>query len=107
MMNRLTVNTFYNLLLPTIFLNPVFFLHSLNTILTKLLPTLNGHEGNSAQPHLDIHASESLCWGYTLLIVWAQMIAFLRLDRLREEQKSARESKGGKQQHRREDSGYG
>jgi hypothetical protein len=105
-MTRLSVSTLYNLILPTIFLNPVLFLHSLNTILTKLLPTMNGHEGNSAQPHLDIHASESLCWGYTALIVWAQMAAFLRFDRLREEQEKKRLRKGGKQ-HKRDDNGYG
>ena len=106
-MTRPTATTLYNLILPTIFLNPVLFLHSLNTILTKLLPTMNGYEGNSAQPHLDIHASESLCWGYTVLIVWAQMVAFLRFDRLREEQEKARSRKGGKQKHRKEDDGYG
>jgi hypothetical protein len=106
-MTRPTASTLYNLILPTIFLNPVLFLHSLNTILTKLLPTMNGHEGNSAQPHLDIHASESLCWGYTALIVWAQMAAFLRFDRLREEQEKARLRKGGQQKQKREDQGYG
>lgn len=103
-----TASTLYHLILPTIFLNPVLFLHGLNTVLTKLLPTMNGHEGNSAQPHLDIHASESLCWGYTALIVWAQMVAFLRFDRQREEQEMTRLRKQqGRQQRRREDSGYG
>jgi hypothetical protein len=105
-MTRPTASTLYHLILPTIFLNPVLFLHSLNTILTKLLPSMNGYEGNSAQPHLDIHASESLCWGYTALIVWAQMAAFLRFDRLREEQERARLTRGGKL-HRKDDNGYG
>ena len=101
-----SATTLYNLILPTIFLNPVLFLHSLNTILTKFLPSMNGFEGNSAQPHLDIHASESLCWGYTAFIVWAQMAAFLRFDRLRDEQEKARLIKGGKQ-HKKDDNGYG
>jgi hypothetical protein len=102
-----TATTLYHLILPTIFLNPVLFLHSLNTILTKLLPTLNGHEGNTAQPHLDIHASESLCWSYTALIVWAQMLAFLRFDRLREERERARQKKGARHRPQKEDNGYG
>jgi hypothetical protein len=106
-MTRPTASTLYSFLLPTIILNPVLFLHSLNTILTQLLPTMNGHEGWSAQPHLDIHASESLCWGYTALIVWAQMAAFLRFDRLREEQERARVSKGGKEKRKKDDNGYG
>lgn len=99
--------TLYHLILPSIFLNPVLFLHSLNTILTKLLPPLNGYDGNSAQPHLDIHASESLCWGYTALIVWAQVAAFLRIDRLRAERERVRTSKGGKEKQKKEDNGYG
>lgn len=90
-------STVYHLILPSILLNPVLFLHGLNIILTKFLPTLDGHEGNFAQPHLDIHASESLCWGYTALIVWAQMAAFLRFDRLRERQEATRPRKGAKQ----------
>jgi hypothetical protein len=102
-----TATTLYHLILPTIFLNPVLFLHSLNTILTKLLPSLNGYEGNYAQPHIDIHASESLCWSYTALIVWAQMLAFLRFDRLREERETARIKKGARPQQRKEDNGYG
>lgn len=106
------LSTLYALLLPTIFLNPVLFLHSLNTILTRLLPSLDGHEGNSAQPHLDIHASESLCWSYTFLIVWAQMAAFLRLEgRLGKGKVEGEEGKRGQgeceREHRREDSGYG
>lgn len=106
-MTRPTASTLYNLVLPTIFLNPVLFLHSINTVLTKLMPTMSGHEGNSAQPHLDVHASESLCWGYTAFIVWAQMAAFLRLDKLRKQQERARLSTGGKEQRRKDDNGYG
>lgn len=68
---------------------------------------MHGYEGNSAQPHIDIHASESLCWGYTALIVWAQMLAFLRFDRLNQEQEKAGLRNDAKQQRGKEDNGYG
>lgn len=82
--------------MPAIFLNPVLFLISLNTILSRVLPpiTVDAAQqpppystfGPSAQhPHLDIHASEKLCWSYTFLIVCAQLAAFQRVSECREE----------------------
>ena len=84
--------------MPALFLNPVLFLMSLNIILSRVLPpvTVDAAEqpppyytfGPSAQhPHLDIHASEKLCWSYTFLIVCAQLAAFGRVSECREESK--------------------
>ncbi|MCJ1278283.1 hypothetical protein MMC21_006098 [Puttea exsequens] len=74
-------------LVPGILLNPVLFLWSLNTLLSRLLPPITIDaaiqpppyypRGPSAEhPHLDIHASEKLCWSYTTLIVCANLAAF-------------------------------
>ena len=82
-------------IVPAIFLNPVLFLMSLNTILSRCLPPVivdaakqpppYSTLGPSAQhPHLDIHASERLCWSYTLFIVCAQLAAFGRVSGCRE-----------------------
>ena len=68
---------------------------SLNTILSRLLPPIivdaakqpppYSTFGPSAQhPHLNIHASEKLCWSYTFLIVCAQLAAFGRVSGCRE-----------------------
>jgi len=83
-------------IVPAIFLNPVLFLMSVNTILSRLLPPIvidaviqpppYSTFGPSAEhPHLDIHASESLCWGYTFVMVCAQIVAFGRVSERREE----------------------
>lgn len=83
---------------PAIFLNPIIFLLSLNTILSRVLPAIVvdaavqpppfSKFGPSAEhPHLDIHASESLCWGYAVLIVCVQLVAFGRVSGHREEEK--------------------
>lgn len=82
-------------IVPAIFLNPVLFLMSLNTILSRVLPPITVDAakqpppystfGPSAQhPHVNIHASEKLCWGYTFLIVCAQLAAFGRVNGCRE-----------------------
>ena len=78
-------------IVPAIFLNPVLFLISLNTILSRCLPPIivdaakQPTFGPSAQhPHLNVHASEKLCWTYTLLIVCAQLAAFGRVSECRE-----------------------
>ena len=74
-------------IIPAIFLNPVLFLLSINTILSRLLspvtvdtvaqPLPYSSFGPSAEhPHLDIHASEGLCWGYTCIMVCAQLIIY-------------------------------
>ena len=85
-------------IVPAIFLNPVLFLISLNTILSRVLPPIivdavkqpppYSTFGPSAQhPHLNIHASEKLCWSYTFLIVCAQLAAFGKISDCREEGK--------------------
>ncbi len=85
-------------ILPAILLNPILFLMSLNTILSRVLPPIivdaakqpppYSTFGPSAQhPHLNIHSSEKLCWSYTFLIVCAQLAAFGRVSECREESK--------------------
>ncbi|MCJ1479141.1 hypothetical protein MMC13_007825 [Lambiella insularis] len=91
-------------LLPAIFLNPILFLHSLNTILSRLLPPIIvagpiqpppysplGPSGN--YPHLDIHASDNLCWSYTAIMVCAQLVAFGSVSQAREEGRERKERK--------------
>ena len=86
-------------IVPAVFLNPVLFLLSLNTILSRVLPpvTIDAAEqpppystfGPSAQhPHLNIHTSEKLCWSYTFLIVCVQLAAFGKVNECREESKA-------------------
>ena len=83
-------------IVPAVFLNPVLFLLSLNTILSRVLPPVivDAAEqpppystfGPSAQhPHLNIHASEKLCWSYTFLIVCVQLAAFGKVSQCRDE----------------------
>ena len=89
--------------LPAILLNPVLFLHSLNTILSRILPPVTTtaaiqplpyyNLGPSANhPHLNCHASDSLCWGYTILIVSAQLLIFGRISQSRTEVKEKSKS---------------
>ena len=84
--------------IPAIFLNPVLLLMSINTVLSRVLPPIMVDAvvqpppystfGPSAKhPHLDVHASESLCWSYTIFIVCAQLLAFGGVSARREEQK--------------------
>lgn len=91
-------------LLPAVFLNPVLFLHGLNTILSRIIPpvVVSGTAqpppystfGPSANyPHLDLHASDNLCWSYTVVMICAQLMAFGRVHRLREESKEKRRLK--------------
>ncbi|KAL8939887.1 MAG: hypothetical protein Q9216_003108 [Gyalolechia sp. 2 TL-2023] len=94
----------YPYLLPAIFLNPVLFLHGLNTILSRIIPPVvvagpiqpppYSTLGPSANhPHLDVHASENFCWSYTLVMLCAQLMAFVRVHRLTEEGKEKRRLK--------------
>ncbi|KAL8693362.1 MAG: hypothetical protein Q9218_001799 [Villophora microphyllina] len=91
-------------LLPAIFLNPVLFLHGFNTILSRIIPPVvvagavspppYSTFGPSANhPHLDVHASDNLCWSYTLVMICAQLMAFGRIHRLREEGKERKRLK--------------
>ena len=82
-------------IVPAIFLNPVLFLMSLNTILSRVLPPIIVDAGkqpppystfgpSAEHPHLNIHSSEKLCWSYTFFIVCAQLAAFGRVSECRE-----------------------
>ncbi|KAL2038008.1 hypothetical protein N7G274_009228 [Stereocaulon virgatum] len=87
-----------NYIVPGLLLNPVLLLWSINTILSRCLPPLLVNAatqpppyyafGPSAEhPHIDVHASESLCWSYTAFIVCANLAAFGRVSGRREESK--------------------
>ncbi|MCJ1395554.1 hypothetical protein MMC18_008440 [Xylographa bjoerkii] len=89
-------------LIPAILLNPILFLHSLNTILSRILPPIVAAVpiqpspystlGPSANyPHLDVHASDNLCWSYTVVMVCAQLVAFGSVSQAREEGRERRE----------------
>ncbi|KAL8888643.1 MAG: hypothetical protein Q9215_003952 [Flavoplaca cf. flavocitrina] len=92
-------------LLPAIFLNPVLFLHGLNTILSRIIspilevsmpvqpPPYSTFGPSANHPHLDVHASDNLCWSYTVVMICAQLMAFGRVHRLREEGKEERRLK--------------
>lgn len=82
---------------------------SINTILSRVLPPIivdasiqpppYSTFGPSAEhPHLDIHASESLCWGYTIFIVCAQLVAFGRVSERRGKQKELATIKKAREQ---------
>ncbi|KAI9715589.1 MAG: hypothetical protein M1812_005893 [Candelaria pacifica] len=80
-------------LLPALFLNPVLFLHGVNTILSRALPPipsdfptppLSNWGPEATLPHLDLHASDNLCWSYTVFIVGVQLVAFGRVSQRRE-----------------------
>lgn len=96
-------------IVPAIFLNPVLFLMSINTILSRCLPPIVIDAakqpppyftfGPSAQhPHLNVHASEKLCWSYTFLIVCVQLAAFGRVSECREAGKVKARSKANRNQ---------
>jgi hypothetical protein len=86
----LSISDCFNFLIPSIVLNPVLFLHSLNALLTYLLPYLEGYDPESShvQPHLDLHKDEHLCCVYSTFIVLAQLIAFRRYDLSKEERQA-------------------
>ncbi|MCJ1360913.1 hypothetical protein MMC16_000008 [Acarospora aff. strigata] len=90
-------------LLPAIFLNPVLFLHSLNTILSRVLPPVLAATTPNAQPycdlgpsptapHLDMHVSDNLCWSYTVFMVLAQLLAFGRVSQKRQTVRDKKEA---------------
>ncbi|KAI9879844.1 MAG: hypothetical protein M1830_006867 [Pleopsidium flavum] len=90
-------------LLPAILLNPVLFLHSINTILSRLLPPVlaattpqpppHSRLGPSAtSPHLDMHVSDNLCWSYTVFMVLAQLVAFGQVSQKRQTVRDRKEA---------------
>lgn len=101
-------------LLPAILLNPVLFLHSLNTILSRILPPVLAaaatttppaqqlpfcHLGPSpTSPHLDMHVSDNLCWSYTVFMVFAQLLAFGRVSQRRQTVRDRKDALRGRKE---------
>ncbi|MCJ1387006.1 hypothetical protein MMC17_010135 [Xylographa soralifera] len=99
-------------LIPAILLNPILFLHSLNTILSRILPPIVAPVpiqpspysplGPSANhPHLDVHASDNLCWSYTAVMVCAQLVAFGSVSQAREEGRERKARKREREERRK------
>jgi len=74
-------------IIPAIFLNPVLLLHGLNTIFSRTLPPIavaGPIQGSpytmygpaAVRQHVDVQSSENLCWGYTIIMIFAQLLAY-------------------------------
>ena len=94
-----SISTCY--VLPAIFLNPVIFLHGVNTILSRILPPVAA--ASPIQPpaystfgpaalhqHVDVQSSENLCWTYTILMICVQLLAYNNVSLRREEHRESR-----------------
>ncbi|KAI9868813.1 MAG: hypothetical protein M1813_004664 [Trichoglossum hirsutum] len=77
-------------LLPALLLNPVLILHTLNSLLCRLLPSFADQPlptwsdpttwgPHGTPPYLDVHSSDNLCWFYTICMVFLQLFAFERI----------------------------
>ena len=102
---RSTLST--NYVIPAVLLNPILFLHSLNALLSRILPPITIDAAiqpapyyplgpSSEHPHIDLHKNDNLCWSYTIVIVFAQMVAIGRINRKRQEM---RERDSQRQEH--------
>ena len=113
-----TKSLYANYLLPAIFLNPILCLHSLNTILSRLLPPIpvagaiqpppySDLGPSGCHPHLDVHYSDNLCWSYTAMMVLAQLFAFDQVTQARSErmERTERHTEEEEQQRERDDDG--
>ncbi|KAG9237775.1 hypothetical protein BJ875DRAFT_369284 [Amylocarpus encephaloides] len=92
-------------LIPAIVLNPAFILHLINTFVSHCVPPpptasrslhptfekLGPLPGST--PYLDMHADDQLCWGYTVVMVIVQVLAFGRVQDNRSAKKSAKAAK--------------
>jgi len=95
-------------ILPAIVLNPLVVLHGFNTFASHWIPSaistvasqsphkiiealgpIPGH----ADPYLDLHANDHLCWGYTMAMVLLQVIAYGKVSGNREIRKERKERK--------------
>lgn len=97
-----SISTSY--ILPAIFLNPVLFLHGLNSILSRILPPIVIPAATVQRPaysmlgpaathqHIDIQNSENLCLGYTFVMICAQLVAYDRVMKVREAGKERQQS---------------
>jgi hypothetical protein len=101
-------------LLPAILLNPAFVLHLINTFISHWLPP---PPTVSVSPHpfmenlgplpgtklfMDIHADEKLCWSYTAVMVFVQVLAFGHVQDNRVRRKSAKAAKIEREKARKE-----
>ena len=88
-------------IIPAIFLNPVIFIHGVNTILSRILPPVVA--ANPVRPpaystfgpaavhqHVDVQSSENLCWTYTIFMICAQLVAYNNVSQRREETRESR-----------------
>ncbi|KAH0548184.1 hypothetical protein GP486_008096 [Trichoglossum hirsutum] len=96
-------------LLPAVLLNPVLILHTLNSLLCRLLPSFADQPlpkwsdpttwgPHAIPPYLDVHSSDNLCWVYTIFMVVVQLFAFERIsthrcDDVEKEEAQARTTK--------------
>ena len=114
-----SISTSY--ILPAIFLNPVLFLHGLNSILSRLLPPIIIPSATVQRPaysmlgpaatyqHIDIQNSENLCLGYTFVMICAQLVAYGRVMKVREAGKERQQKKdemNGKNRHAKHSESY-
>ena len=56
----------------------------------------------NASPYLDMHADDQLCWGYTVVMVLVQVLAFGRVSDNRVQRKSAKAAKLERERIRKE-----
>lgn len=88
-------------IIPAIFLNPVIFIHGVNTILSRILPPVVA--ASPIQPpaysmfgpaavhqHVDVQSSENLCWTYTIFMICAQLVAYNNVSQRREETRGSK-----------------
>ena len=94
-------------IVPAVLLNPLVVLHAINTyashyipsamrtiVSSSLFPTWEklGPPGN-ADPYLDMHKNDTLCWRYTAVMVVVQILAYSKVCDNREIRKLARQAK--------------
>jgi hypothetical protein len=89
-------------LIPAVLLNPVVILHGFNTfcshfVYTALPVSTSQHQwlenlgpAFAPGPYFDVHANDQLCWGYTILMVLVQVLAYGTVNDTRVRRKSAR-----------------
>jgi hypothetical protein len=89
-------------LIPAVLLNPVVILHGFNTFCSHFISitlpsTTSNHQwlqnlgpASAPGPYFDVHNNDQLCWGYTLLMVVVQILAYGKVNDTRVRKKSAR-----------------
>lgn len=85
--------------LPALLLIPIVFLHGLDTILSRALPPVpvaallqqpafSTFGPAATHQHIDVRSSVKLCWGYTVIMLCAQLFAYDRFAQQREKRKA-------------------